>query len=64
MKTVAVAILTSPVLIAVPVQELADEKPFLLGIIVAILAVLVGRYRGLRLTEFLRFQPVFERSRS
>lgn len=56
-KTVAVAVLASPVLIAAPVRDLAADKPFLFGLVAIVLVILVGRYRGLRLTELVRFQP-------
>jgi hypothetical protein len=62
--TLVVAVLACPLMVAEPVRSMADHAPFLFGVAVAAAAVLIGRYRGLRLGELVRFRPVAARSDS
>lgn len=55
--TLLAAVAASPLLVAEPVRWLANQMPFGLGLIGAAISILIGRYRGLRLTELIRFQP-------
>ncbi len=60
--TLAVALAASVVMLAGPIQSLAIRTPYVLGIVGVALSILIGRYRGLRLTEIVRFRPVAQRS--
>jgi len=55
--TVLAAVVATLLLFAEPLRGLAADQPLLLGAVAAALAVAVGSYRGLRLTEMTRFQP-------
>lgn len=55
--TLFVSALASPLLVAEPLRWMADRAPFVLGALGAALSILAGRYRGLRLTELVRFRP-------
>lgn len=57
-RTVGVAVLTTPVLLAPPVRFATENIPLVFAVTCSIWAFLAGRYRGLRLTELLRFGPV------
>ncbi len=54
--TLLAAVLASVILVAEPVSW-AERAPIALGVLGAALAVAIGRYRGLRLTELARFRP-------
>jgi hypothetical protein len=58
--TLLVAMAASPILVAEPVRWVVERVPLALGIAGAALSVLAGSYRGLRLTEFVRFRPAAE----
>ncbi len=62
--TLAVALVAGIVMLAGPVQSLAVSAPYALGILGAALSILIGRYRGLRVTEIVRFRPVAQRSQA
>ncbi len=55
--TLLAAVLASVILVAEPVSWAAERAPIALGVLGAALAVVIGRYRGLRLTELARFRP-------
>jgi len=55
--TVLAAVVATLLLFAEPLRDLAADHPLLLGAVAAALAMAVGSYRGLRLTEMTRFQP-------
>jgi len=52
-----VIVLTGFVTTLEPVQMLATRAPLVLAALGIVACVLLGRYRGLRLTELLRFKP-------
>jgi hypothetical protein len=54
--TVLVALLACPLLVAEPVRWISMKAPIVAVLCGLILCLLIGRYRGLRLTEFLRFR--------
>ncbi len=62
--TLLVALAASVVMLAEPIQSLAAHAPYALGIVGAALSILIGRYRGLRITEVIRFRPVAQRSQT
>ncbi len=53
-----VALLATLVLLGGPVQHLTAQTPYLMAGAGALLAILFGRYRGLRLTEVVRFRAL------
>ncbi len=55
--TLLTAVLASLLLVAEPLRLMAERAPFVLGLLGIILSVAIGSYRGLRLTELLRFRP-------
>lgn len=57
LHTLGVAIAALPILVAPPVRFLASNVPIALALTCAMWAWLAGTYRGLRLTELLRFGP-------
>ncbi len=56
--TLLVALLATLVLLGGPVQQLTAKAPYLMAGAGALLAILFGRYRGLRLTEVVRFRTL------
>ena len=57
-RTVAVAVVALPVLLAPTVRLLAANSPIALALACTLLSWLVGTYRGLRLNELVRFRFV------
>lgn len=65
--TALAALAAAPLLVIEPVTWLAEHPPFypfVLGIAGVVLSILIGRYRGLRLSEFVRFRPALSREKS
>lgn len=58
--TLGVAIAVVPLLLAPPVRLLTSTAPWALVIGSLVLSLLAGSYRGLRLTEYLRFRRTAE----
>lgn len=56
-RTLGVAALALPILVAPPVRWLTANVPIAFAITCVLWAFLAGTYRGLRLTELLRFAP-------
>ncbi|MDP9472132.1 MAG: RimK/LysX family protein [Chloroflexota bacterium] len=56
--TLLVALLATLVLLGEPVQQLTAQAPYLMAGAGALLAILFGRYRGLRFTEVVRFRTL------
>ncbi len=54
--TLLIALIATPILVAYPVRFAGDRAPVVLALGGAILALIIGRYRGLRLTELKRFR--------
>ena len=59
--TVVVALLTVPILVAEPVRALGRATPWLVVVVATVLSVAAGSYRGLRLTELVRFRGAARR---
>lgn len=55
--TLLVALLATPVLVATPVRWISSTAPIVGVLIGLVLCLVIGRYRGLRLTELIRFRP-------
>lgn len=55
-----VAVIASPLLVSYPVRWVSQQAPVALPAAGAILSLLIGRYRGLRLTELVRFRRAAE----
>ena len=55
--TLVIAMLACPLLVASPVRWLSAEMPVVPVVAGAAVCVLLGRYRGLRLSELVRFRP-------
>lgn len=55
--TLLVSLVAAPLLVSYPVRWTVDQAPIALAIIGAVLSFVIGRYRGLRLTELKRFRP-------
>lgn len=62
--TIAVAVAVSLVLVLPGVRAASETHPLQLGAILTGLCILVGRYRGLRVSEFLRFRAAVAEGRS
>ncbi len=65
--TTLVALAAAPLLVAEPVSWLAEHPPIYPFVLVAVgvgLSVLIGLYRGLRLSEFVRFRPALLKDKS
>jgi hypothetical protein len=65
--TALTALVAAPLLVAEPVSWLAEHPPiypFVLVIAGVGLSVLIGLYRGLRLSEFIRFRPALSKDKS
>ena len=65
--TALAALVAAPLLVAEPVAWLAEHPPiypFVLVIVGVGLSVLIGLYRGLRLSEFIRFRPALSKDKS
>lgn len=58
--TLGVAVAVVPLLLAPPVRLLAASAPWALALGSLVLSLLAGSYRGLRLTEYLRFRRAAE----
>jgi hypothetical protein len=56
--TLIVALLACPLLVAEPVRWMAEHMPYTLALSGAVLSVVAGLYRGLRITELRRFRTV------
>lgn len=59
-RTIGVALLALPVLTAPTVRWLAETAPLALAVAAVIWTWIAGTYRGLRLTELLRFEATTE----
>jgi len=57
LRTLGVAVVALPILVAPPVRFLATKVPIAFAVACGLWAWLAGTYRGLRLTELLRFGP-------
>lgn len=57
LRTLGVAVAALPILVSPPVRVLATNVPIAFAVACAMWAWLAGTYRGLRLTELLRFGP-------
>jgi hypothetical protein len=58
---------SAPLLVAEPVAWLAEHPPIYPIVLVVVgvgLSVLIGLYRGLRLSEFIRFRPALSKDKS
>jgi hypothetical protein len=65
--TALTALVAAPLLVAEPVSWLAEHPPiypFVLVIAGVALSILIGLYRGLRLSEFIRFRPALSKDKS
>ena len=65
--TTLAALVAAPLLVAEPVTWLAEHPPiypFVLVVAGVGLSVLIGLYRGLRLSEFIRFRPTLLKDKS
>lgn len=65
--TTLAAIAAAPLLVSKPITWLAEHPPIYPFVLVAVgvgLSVLIGRYRGLRLSEFIRFRPALSKGKS
>lgn len=65
--TALAALVAAPILVAEPVSWLAEHPPiypFVLVVVGVGLSVLIGLYRGLRLSEFIRFRPALSKDKS
>src|SRR3954453_6687308 len=62
--TIAVAVAVSLVLVLPGVRAASETHPLQLGAILTGLCILVGRYRGLRVSEFMRFRAAVAEGRS
>jgi hypothetical protein len=65
--TALTALVAAPLLVAEPVSWLAEHPPiypFVLVVAGVGLSVLIGLYRGLRLSEFIRFRPALSKDKS
>lgn len=56
--TLAVAAMVAVVMLTPVVRALAETVPVELALVCTVLTLLVGRYRGLRFDELLRFRPL------
>lgn len=59
-ETLVIAVLCSLIIGLEPIQRFVILRPELAFIVVAIFNVLIGRYAGLRLFEYLRFRSLLE----
>jgi 7 transmembrane helices usually fused to an inactive transglutaminase/Putative ATP-dependant zinc protease len=55
-----VAVLATPLLVSSPVRWVTQYAPVAFAIAGAVLSIVIGRYKGLRLTELIRFRPAAE----
>ncbi len=55
-----VAVLATPLLVSYPVRWVTQYAPVAFAIAGAVLSIVIGRYKGLRLTELIRFRPAAE----
>ncbi len=65
--TTLAAIAAAPLLVSKPITWLAEHPPIYPFVLIAVgvgLSVLIGRYRGLRLSEFIRFRPALSKGKS
>ena len=65
--TALAALVTAPLLVAEPVAWLAEHPPiypFVLVVAGVGLSILIEIYRGLRLSEFIRFRPALSKDKS
>lgn len=65
--TTLAAIAAAPLLVSKPITWLAEHPPIYPFVLVGVgvgLSVLIGRYRGLRLSEFIRFRPALSKGKS
>lgn len=65
--TALAGLVAAPLLVAEPVAWLAEHPPiypFVLVVAGVGLSVLIGLYRGLRLSEFIRFRPALSKDKS
>ncbi len=65
--TTLAAIAAAPLLVSKPITWLAEHPPIYPFVLVAVgvgLSVLIGLYRGLRLSEFIRFRPALSKGKS
>lgn len=58
--TAIVIAAASGLLLLEPVQDMARQYPFWMAGVSVLLCVAIGRYRGLRISELIRFDPVAE----
>lgn len=65
--TTIAALVAAPLLVAEPVTWLAEHPPvypFVLVVTGVALSILIGLYRGIRLSEFIRFRPALSKDKS
>lgn len=63
--TAIAALVAAPLLVIKLVTWLAEHSPFYPFVLVGVgLSILIGLYRGLRLSEFIRFRPALSKDKS